>query len=464
MTDNVTRFELKIYVTDDAGNQDYCTTHINVQDNNNTCGFGNIDEDDNEDESSSKVVVSGAIRMETNETVENVTLALESEQPEFPRYVSSNEQGEYTFNDLNSLHDYTITPSKNDDYLNGLSTLDLVLIQRHILGVKKLESPYKIIASDATSDDKVTAADLVALRKLILGLTDKLPNSESWKFVDKAQVFADPTKPFPYQTKIGMSSLEHNVSNGDFVAVKVGDINGSYQRNVNGTEADNRSRNTIQYTTAAVKAGEEITIPFEVADVKNVSGLQLAMVFDDSKLEFKGVASGSANVSDDDIYLMDNSLLMSWVDNRKETEFNGKLFGLTFVAKQDLSAGEWFNLNDRVFKSEMYLQEDENINAASIDLELRGKNNQIPVFELYQNMPNPFNHSTTIGFTIPESGEVSFKVYDYNGTVLKQFRKHYEKGYNTIELNVSEFNKAGILFYQLDSKTHSANKKMIVIK
>ena len=97
-------------------------------------------------------------------------------------------------------------------------------------------------------------------------------------------------------------------------------------------------------------------------------------------------------------------------------------------------------------------------------MELRGKNNQIPVFELYQNMPNPFNHSTTIGFTIPESGEVSFKVYDYNGTVLKQFRKHYEKGYNTIELNVSEFNKAGILFYQLDSKTHSANKKMIVIK
>lgn len=464
MTGKVTRFELKIYVTDDAGNQDFCTTHINVQDNNNTCGFGNIDDEDDEDESSSKVAVSGAIRMETNETVENVTLALESEQPEFPRYVSSNEQGEYTFNDLNSLHDYTITPSKNDDYLNGLSTLDLVLIQRHILGVKKLESPYKIIASDATSDDKVTAADLVALRKLILGLTDKLPNSDSWKFVDKAQVFADPGKPFPYQTKIGMSSLEHNVGNGDFIAVKVGDINGSYQRNVNGTEADNRSRNTIQYTTAAVKAGEEITIPFEVSDVKNVSGLQLAMVFDDSKLEFKGVAAGSANVSDDDIYLMDNSLLMSWVDSRKETEFNGKLFGLTFVAKQDLAAGEWFNLNDRVFKSEMYLQEDENINAASIDLELRGKNNQIPVFELYQNMPNPFNHSTTIGFTIPESGEVSFKVYDYNGTVLKQFRKHYEKGYNTIELNVSEFNKAGILFYQLDSKTHSANKKMIVIK
>ncbi|MBK7223268.1 MAG: T9SS type A sorting domain-containing protein [Saprospiraceae bacterium] len=465
MTDNTTRFELKIYVTDLAGNQDFCTTHINIQDNNNTCGFGNIDEGEGEGEESKKVSVSGAIRMESNESVENVALMLESQQPEFPKYIYSNEQGEYTFNDLITQNDYTITPSKNDDYLNGLSTLDLILIQRHILGVKKLESPYKIIACDANSDDKVTASDLVALRKLILGLTDKLANSDSWKFVDKSHVFADPTKPFPYQSSIGMGTLEHNVSNGDFVAVKVGDINASYQRNAQSNEAENRTRTSMMYAATALKAGESITVPFEVAEAKNIAGIQFSMVFDQDKFEFKGIEQGAANVTEDDIYVVDNTLLMSWANSKKYNEENGKLFGLTFVAKQDIAAGEWFNLNDRMLKSEVYFNEDENITASSMDLELRGKSNYAnSTFELYQNTPNPFNHTTTIGFTIPEAGEVSFKVYDYNGTVLKQFRKNYDKGYNTIELNVSEFNKAGILFYQLDSKTHSANKKMIVIK
>ncbi|MBK8700425.1 MAG: T9SS type A sorting domain-containing protein [Saprospiraceae bacterium] len=463
MTAKTTRFELKIYVTDDAGNQDYCTTHINVQDNNNTCGFGYLDDND-PDTTASRVFVSGVIKMETEEAVENVALMLESEQPEFPRYLYTNEQGEFTFEDLTMEQDYTITPSKSDDYLNGVSTLDLVLIQRHILGLKKLETPYKIIACDANSDDKISAADLVALRKLILGLTDKLPNSESWKFVDKAQVFPDPTKPFPYQSKAAVSSIEHNVGNTDFVAVKVGDINGSYQRYAN-TEAENRNRIAIQYTVNGIKAGEEIRVPFEINDGRQIAGLQMSMIFDDNKLEFVGVEPGVANLSDDDIYLSDNNILISWADNRQQAETSSKLFALVFKAKKEVTASEWINLNDRIIKSEVYFTEDNEVVASGVDLELKGRNaGTIYPFELYQNTPNPFNHNTTIGFTIPESGEVSFKVYDYNGTIFKQFRKHFEKGFNTIDLNVSEFNKAGILFYQLDSKTHSANKKMIVIK
>ena len=75
-----------------------------------------------------------------------------------------------------------------------------------------------------------------------------------------------------------MTGIENNVNNGDFVAVKVGDINGSYQRNATGTEAENRSRTSVQYTTSAVKAGEEITVPFEVSDIKNIAGLQMAMI------------------------------------------------------------------------------------------------------------------------------------------------------------------------------------------
>ncbi|MBK9583675.1 MAG: hypothetical protein IPO48_17815 [Saprospiraceae bacterium] len=66
--------------------------------------------------------------------------------------------------------------------MNGVSTLDLVMIQRHILGLQALDSNYKLIAADANNDGKVTASDLTDLRKLILGVTTALPNNTSWKF------------------------------------------------------------------------------------------------------------------------------------------------------------------------------------------------------------------------------------------------------------------------------------------
>jgi hypothetical protein len=61
------------------------------------------------------------------------------------------------------------------------------LIQRHILGIQPLNSAYKMIAADATNDGKVTAADLTELRKLILGITNELPNNASWRFPISAQ-------------------------------------------------------------------------------------------------------------------------------------------------------------------------------------------------------------------------------------------------------------------------------------
>ena len=77
--------------------------------------------------------------------------------------------------------DYTVNASKGGDYLNGVTTLDLVIIQRHILGMEVLNDNYKIVAADANNDRKVTAQDLTEIRKVILGVSDRFTN-ESWRF------------------------------------------------------------------------------------------------------------------------------------------------------------------------------------------------------------------------------------------------------------------------------------------
>jgi hypothetical protein len=66
--------------------------------------------------------------------------------------------------------------------LNGVTTLDLVLIQKYLLGLITLEGD-DLIAADANANASVSAADLLALRGLILGIDSELANNDSWVFV-----------------------------------------------------------------------------------------------------------------------------------------------------------------------------------------------------------------------------------------------------------------------------------------
>ena len=73
---------------------------------------------------------------------------------------------------------------KVDNPLNGVSTYDLVLISRHILGLTPL-SGFKMLAGDANTSGTLTNFDIVELRKQILGIYYNLPESRSWRFIDK---------------------------------------------------------------------------------------------------------------------------------------------------------------------------------------------------------------------------------------------------------------------------------------
>ena len=83
-----------------------------------------IDENGGNNESS-KAVVNGNIKLETKLPIEGVNVALSSEQPEFPRFSATNIDGQFNFEALTMEQSYNLIPSKNDEFTNGLSTLDL---------------------------------------------------------------------------------------------------------------------------------------------------------------------------------------------------------------------------------------------------------------------------------------------------------------------------------------------------
>ena len=91
-------------------------------------------------------------------------------------------------------------------------------------------------------------------------------------------------------------------------------------------------------------------------------------------------------------------------------------------------------------------------------------------FALYQNLPNPFNPTTTIMFEVPtSSGHVKLSVYDVSGRLLRVLRdKHYEAGRYEAEWNGRDARgqvlPSGVYFYRLDAEDFGETKKMVLVK
>jgi len=85
-------------------------------------------------------------------------------------------------------------------------------------------------------------------------------------------------------------------------------------------------------------------------------------------------------------------------------------------------------------------------------------------FNLSQNYPNPFNPTTNIKFDIPNSGNVSLKVYNELGKEVNNLINSYRSA-GKYEINFDATNlSSGIYFYKLETGDFTATKKMLLIK
>jgi len=85
-------------------------------------------------------------------------------------------------------------------------------------------------------------------------------------------------------------------------------------------------------------------------------------------------------------------------------------------------------------------------------------------FELSQNYPNPFNPSTTIGFFLNRSEDVSLVVYDIIGSQVAVLAQgSYDEGYNEVSFNASNLS-SGMYIYRLQTDSGVLTKTMILLK
>ncbi|MFN0014477.1 MAG: hypothetical protein ACKVU2_08005 [Saprospiraceae bacterium] len=140
--------------------------------------------------------------------------------------------GNYTFANLPLGQNYTVTPLRDTNDVNGVSTFDLSIINKHVLGLENLDSPWKIIAADANSSNSVTTIDIVEARKILLGINPAFPATTAWRFFPANATFANPTNPFNGglpASIIPITNLQQNTTGVSFKGVKIADANNNAQ-------------------------------------------------------------------------------------------------------------------------------------------------------------------------------------------------------------------------------------------
>ena len=91
------------------------------------------------------------------------------------------------------------------------------------------------------------------------------------------------------------------------------------------------------------------------------------------------------------------------------------------------------------------------------------------VFDLFQNVPNPFNPSTTIRYILHEPGDVSLRVYDLTGREVTTLADEYRTaGSHEVLWNGTDAGgnrvSSGIYFYTLLVGDKAETMRMTLVR
>ena len=407
-------------------------------------------------------VIAGTSVTEAGNGVSEAQVILEAEIAEYPLTQMTTEEGGFAFTENPDAIDYSLRIQKNDKHTNGVSTLDLVLIQRHVVGFQEFDSPYKVIASDISNDENVSAIDIVELRKVILGIQDEFSNNTSWRFIDATQQFSDILDPFPIDEERDIDNLSNEMLNEDFIAIKIGDVNASATFNVTGAIAEVRNRENLkfEYEDRFVKAGELVSITLNSTEFKDISGFQLTMEFDG--LSYSGVESKSIDMAEYNVGQIKSDIItMSWTYSIMKTTATEELFIINLIAEESGYLSDMIKISDSIISTEIYQGAEYAIKG--IELGVRSDRVLTEEIQLMQNDPNPFKDKTTIAFSLPTQSMITLSILDVTGKVLRVIEGEYEAGNNSITLFSNELGTSGLLYYTLKTEGFSETKKMILI-
>ncbi len=402
-------------------------------------------------------LIAGTVYDQFGEGIENVIIKLKSDNAVFHNYVtSSNGSFNYLFTWEN--YDVAITPEKYDNHRNGVSILDVIKLQKYLLGEDTLNT-FELIAADADNSEHISFFDVFELKKLVLGLYTELPFNTSWRFVPKDYIFSDPKNPWVFPEEIEVTTDVSQLNN-DFIGIKIGDLNGTAQPNLTSLIVREAPKQLhFQVESQYFGHGEIIDVPVRSNSDVYLLGAQFTLETDG--MEILDILPGVLNISEQDFALFGDKMTLAWMDmNGIETASDETLFTLRLRAKSDGTLSRSMRITSAITPAEIYTLDEQTFEPTlSFDT---------PEVDRFQAevtcAPNPWADHTTISLTLKESSDVHLDIYTINGLLVKTMSERFPPGSASIMIRQSDLENEGVYLYRLTTSEFDITQKMILNK
>ena len=430
---------LNISVWDEKLNTDFCQIDFTID------GEGCLNSNGGNN------AIAGNIETADGKRLANVTVELTTNDPEYPKHMTTLSDGIYAFYDNPLSLNYTVTPEKDGDDLNGVSTLDILMMQNHIIGQVPFTDNSQYLAADVNADEKVTSIDLVELRKLVLGVYEELPQNTSWIFIDK-EASSPLGNPWPFLSESNIFNLTQNTIDEDFIGIKVGDINSSAQ--VNLTEEIIEYRSQKEITIIIEQIGTQLNFKAGV-DFRDVTGFQFAIT---GQNKIRNIEPKAINIQAFNFSCSPTHIKCSYnADKKYDVEEGDILFTLDLYKIQ-----ENFVLDTEMMSAEIYLGTEHVVHPLKLQEALKTD------FLELKNIPNPFQDFTDIQFSLEKSGDVELNIYNVQGNKILTKKSFLSEGQQSIRINKTDLNTAfsnsAVYIYEIKTKQYTEAKRMLLVK
>ena len=426
-----------VFVTDLSGNQNSVSVTIEIQDLQAYCP-ANV-----------PLNISGQIMTAEEMFVPEVEVKIEG--AEQSKTVKTDEYGRFDIGNLVKYSDYELSASKEGDFKAGINVLDLLAIQKHLLGVNRLPNGFRMIAADVDGSEKIDLRDLTELRKIILGIKSPDQGTHSWRFIPNTTKNAS-TQPWPINDMAFYENLENNIFL-DFKAIKIGDVDGSISKSLKGRDINLL---VMAVEDKAFKAGDIVEIPLTIADISRFKGLQMQFIFYSFFLKFM-----DCDIDKDAYAQTGNQLNLMIFDQKGFSKLqDGALHHVRFRAIKDGKLSSALALTEEQMEAILVDESDKDY-AIHFNIQQSTGN----VLDVKQNAPNPFSDHTIVNFEVGSDLPVEITIYDQSGELLFNDYKNYLKGKHQIYLDDTQLKGAtGVMFMHVETAEISEIRKLLRLK
>jgi hypothetical protein len=365
---------------------------------------------------------------------------------------------------------------------NGVNSVDVLLVQRHILNTTPLNNVYKIIAADVDGNQNVNSVDVLRMKRLVLGTDSTFASTARgnrlWEFIDSSYRFPNPASPFPLKDSINIINLSIDSTNNSFVAVKLGDVNYDWNPAVARGVAVKPVELVVNSEWQVVSS--ELRIPITVNNFKDITAMQYTLHFDNAKYEFVGIENNQLGIDFNAKQTTRNgNIAMLWTDQNAEAktlEEGTELFTLVLKSvnrplsidrsnNDGLSSIDYgLSLTDDVTDVEAW---DKDFIQHNIILSNRAlTTNNLPIsIEQWNVSPNPTSGEIKVAITSKQNKTVSFELTDAQGKAIYKQAVELKKGSNSFALNLKQNSNitTGIYFLKAVG-VEGENVKRIMVK